>query len=255
MTRILSVFLSVMLAFSSNANAGQSALTIAAASDLRYALDDIGKEFRQVHPEADLRIIYGSSGKMTTQIINGAPYDLFFSADIAFPERLKQEGLTATSPRVYALGRIVIWAPNGDEPPLTFEDLTSDEVRRVAIAQPRHAPYGMRAREALKTADLWEELEPKLVFGENIAQTAQMVNSGGADAGIIALSLALFPALEEHGYTLIDDELHEPLSQGFVITRHGADHPLSQRFVEFMESDEALRIMADYGFVRPEAPQ
>ena len=253
MTRILSVCLSALLAVCATANAGQPALTIAAASDLRYALDDIAAQFRNANPDAQLRIIYGSSGKMTTQIINGAPYDLFFSADIAFPERLEREGLTATSPSVYALGRIVVWAPNGDEPPLTLGDLASDDVRRVAIAQPRHAPYGMRAREALKASGVWEDVESKLVFGENIAQTAQMVNSGGADAGIIALSLALFPSLEEHGHTLIDDELHEPLSQGFVITRRGADHPLSERFAKFMDSDEALGIMAEYGFTRPEA--
>ena len=253
MTRTLFLCLSVLLAVSANAHAGQSPLTIAAASDLRYALDDVAAAFRDAHADAQLRIIYGSSGKMTTQIINGAPYDLFFSADIAFPEKLEREGLTATAPSVYALGRIVVWTPNADEPPLALADLARDEVRRVAIAQPRHAPYGMRAREALQAAGLWEDVEPKLVFGENIAQTAQMVNSGGADAGIIALSLALFPSLEEHGYTLIDDELHEPLSQGFVITRRGADHPLAERFAEFMDSDEALGIMAEYGFIRPEA--
>ncbi len=253
MTRMLSICLFALLALSGNAASGQSTLTIAAAADLRYALDEIADEFQQANPDAELRIIYGSSGKMTTQIINGAPYDLFFSADIAFPEKLEREGLTATSPDIYALGRIVVWAPNGDEPPPTLEDLAKDEVRRIAIAQPRHAPYGMRAREALKASGLWEDIEPKLVYGENIAQTAQMVNSGGADAGIIALSLALFPSLEEHGYTLIDDELHEPLSQGFVITRRGADHPLAERFAEFMDSDEALNIMAGYGFIRPEA--
>lgn len=227
--------------------------TIAAASDLRYALDDIAALYRRAHPDPAFDIIYGSSGKMTTQIMNGAPYDLFFSADIAFPERLHEAGLTATEPAVYAMGRIVIWSSTLDASELRLEDLPTDRrIRRLAIAQPAHAPYGLRAREAMESAGVWEEVRPKLVFGENIAHTAQMVDSGAADAGIIALSLAEFPRLAQHPHHLIDDALHKPLTQGFVVTERGADNEAVMAFARFMETDAAHEIMERYGFVMPD---
>ena len=232
-------------------------LRIAAASDLRYALDEIVARYR--HTEAgqtepgDIQVIYGSSGKMTTQIINGAPYDIFFSADIAYPQKLKAQGLTATDPAVYAIGRIVIWSNTLDAASLTLEDLTSDRIRRIAIAQPSHAPYGLRAKEALQSAGIWEAVEGKLVFGENIAHAAQMTQSGAAQVGIIALSLARFPDLEKYGYHLIDDGLHRPLTQGYVVTQRGGNTPAAQAFAAYMASDAAHEIMARYGFVMQES--
>ncbi|WP_339805993.1 molybdate ABC transporter substrate-binding protein [uncultured Marinobacter sp.] len=227
-------------------------LRIAAASDLRYALDDIVNSYRDAHADANIEVIYGSSGKMTTQIINGAPYDLFFSADIAFPERLHEEGLTATEPAVYALGRIVIWSTTLDAAGLTFDDLATDSIRRIAIAQPAHAPYGMRAKEALQAAGVWDALQGKLVFGENIAHTAQMVSSGAAQAGIIALSLARFPDLAKHNHYLIDEALHRPLTQGYVVTRRGGNKPEALAFADFMTTEDAHAIMIRYGFEMPE---
>lgn len=227
-------------------------LRIAAASDLRYALDDIVDLYRDAHPGAAIEVIYGSSGKMTTQIINGAPYDLFFSADIAFPERLKTEGLTSTEPAVYALGRIVIWSNTVNAAGLTLEDLASDAVTRIAIAQPAHAPYGLRAKEALQAAGVWQAVQSKLVFGENIAHTAQMVESGAAQVGIIALSLARFPALAKHQHQLIDNALHNPLTQGYVVTKRGGDKPAAMAFADFMTTGQAHDIMTRYGFVMPE---
>ncbi|MEX1213800.1 molybdate ABC transporter substrate-binding protein [Saccharospirillum sp.] len=226
-------------------------LLIAAASDLRYALEDIVGVYRQANPAADIEVIYGSSGKMTTQIVNGAPYDVFFSADIAFPRLLEERGLTATEPAVYAIGRLVLWSNAIDASNLTLTDLADDRVDRIAIAQPAHAPYGMRAREALMAAGVWAAVQGKLVFGENIAQTAQMAQSGAADVGIIALSLALFPGLASHGHHLIDDSLHAPLTQGFVVTRHGATKPGAFAFADFMRSEQAHEIMTQYGFGLP----
>lgn len=225
--------------------------TIAAASDLRFALDDIIEIFRKAHPEAQVEVIYGSSGKMTTQIINGAPYDLFFSADISFPEKLKAQGFAATDPAVYAIGRIVIWSTTQDASKLTLQDLTSDNIRRIAIAQPSHAPYGLRAKEAMIAAGVWDKLQGKLVFGENIAHTAQMVESGAAEVGIIALSLAKFPQLARHGHHLIDDALHQPLTQGYVVTKRGGEVPGVMDFARYMETDHAHAIMERYGFVMP----
>lgn len=240
------------LAMMTSAGLAQAAqFTIAAASDLRFALDDVIDIYREAHPDSEIEVIYGSSGKMTTQIMNGAPYDIFFSADISFPERLKQAGLTATEPAVYAIGRIVIWSTTRDASRLTLQDLADPSIRRIAIAQPAHAPYGMRAREAMEAFGVWDKVQPKLVFGENIAHTAQMVESGAAEVGIIALSLAKFPALAEHGHHLIDDSLHLPLTQGYIVTKRGGDKPAVTRFARFMETDAAREIMVRYGFVMP----
>ncbi|MBS0001783.1 MAG: molybdate ABC transporter substrate-binding protein [Thioalkalivibrio sp.] len=227
-------------------------LSVAAASDLRYALDDIVALYRETHPGPIPTVIYGSSGKMTTQIIHGAPYDLFFSADIAFPQRLQAAGLAATEPAVYAIGRIVIWSNTLDASELRLPDLATDpRVRRVAIAQPAHAPYGRRAREALQATGVWDAVQPRLVFGENIAHAAQMVESGAANVGIIALSLARFPGLADHPFHLIDDDLHQPLTQGYVITERGRDNEAAWSLVRFMETDAVHRTMERYGFVIP----
>ena len=225
--------------------------TVAAASDLRFALDDIVEQFAVQHPEYanDISVIYGSSGRLTTQISNGAPFDIFFSADIAFPQRLHEQQMTATEPELYAIGRLVLWSARLDATELTLQDLLRDDIRRIAIAQPAHAPYGMRAQEAMEAAGVWQAVQSKLVFGENIAQAAQMAESGAADVGIIALSLALFPSMQNRGYHLIDDGLHNPLAQGFVITRRGGNKASVRAFAEFMNSDTARDIKTRYGFV------
>jgi molybdate transport system substrate-binding protein len=229
------------------------AFTIAAASDLRFALDEIVSLFAEAHPEYNnqVTVIYGSSGRMTTQIINGAPFDVFFSADIAYPRQLEARGLTATQPSIYAIGRIVLWSARLDGEQLQLADLARDDIRRIAIAQPTHAPYGQRAQEALEATGVWGAVQGKLVFGENIAQAAQMAESGAADVGIIALSLALFPGMQAHGFHLIDDSLHEPLTQGFVITHRGGDKASVQAFAAFMETDAAHAVMSRYGFLLP----
>lgn len=238
-------------------------LTIAAASDLRYALDDIITLFKQQQPAANVRVIYGSSGKISTQIRHGAPYDVFFSADIQFPEQLYAEGHAVTQPQLYALGRIVLWSPRQNMAGIELSQLTTIPFRRLAIAQPAHAPYGQRAKEALQAAGVWDAVEPKLVYGENIAQTAQLAQSGGADIAIIALSLAKSPALAKQpelanssdltsqGYQLIPAELHQPLTQAYVITRHGADKTTAYQFASFMTHTEVLAIMQRYGFEKP----
>lgn len=247
--RLLGALLLLLLIPSVHAS---EVVRIAAASDLRYALDDIIELYHQAHADARIDVIYGSSGKMTTQIINGAPYDMFFSADIAFAHKLEEKGMAATEPAVYAIGRIVLWSNTLDAANLTLADLASDAIKRIAIAQPAHAPYGLRAREAMQSAGIWEAVQGKLVFAENIAHAAQMTQSGAAEVGIIALSLARFPELEKYGYHLIDDALHQPLTQGYVVTRRGANKPEVQAFADFMVTDQAHASMLHYGFVIPE---
>ena len=240
-----------MLAMGQTARAEEK-ITIAAAADLKFALDEIVVMFKNSHPAAQIQTIYGSSGKFSAQIRQGAPYDIYFSADIAYPRALEAEGLGASEVQTYGVGRIVLWSPERDAGKMTLADLADPSILKIAIANPQHAPYGKRAEEALKAAGVWEKVQAKLVYGENIAQTAQYVQSGNAQVGIIALSLALSPELARQGsYVLIPDKLHQPLQQGYIITRRAADNPLAREFERFMASKESRAIMMRYGFGLP----
>lgn len=227
--------------------------TIVAASDLKFAMDEIVKSYQQANPNDKLKVIYGSSGKFFTQIQNDAPYDIFFSADIGFPEKLKVEGKAIGEPVMYALGRIVLWSTKYDASKLTLADAATDKIKKFAIASPDHAPYGARAKEALQSSGLWEAVQPKIVNGENISHTAQMVESGAADAGIIALSLALSPTLKEKApnYVLIDDKTHKPLEQAYIVTKRAENNETAKQFANYMESPAARKVMDAYGFVLP----
>lgn len=227
-------------------------VTIAAAADLKFAMDEIVIEFKKSRPGNELEVIYGSSGKFHTQIQQGAPYDLFFSADIGFPRELAKNGFTASEVTPYAVGRIVLWSAAMDASKMTLASLGDPNIKRIAMANPKHAPYGKRAEEALRATGLWDRLQPKLILGENIAHTAQFVQTGNAQVGIIALSLALNPELSKKGgYYLIPDRLHEPLEQGYVITKRGAGNPLAKQFAAYMASKQARTVMRKYGFVLP----
>lgn len=229
-------------------------LTIAAAADLKFALDEAVHTYRKNNPQDEIKVVYGSSGKLFTQIQQGAPYDLYFSADIDYPKRLMTEGLTAGQVTPYARGRIVLWAPQAqrDASKMSLEDLVNPQIKRIAIANPKHAPYGKRAEEALKATKVWSQIEPKLIYGENISQTAQFVQTRNAEVGIIALSLALGPELAKQGnYWLIPDTLHTPLAQGFVVTKRAEHHGLAQKFSRFMTTPEVRKIMMKYGFTLP----
>jgi molybdate transport system substrate-binding protein len=234
------------------AHAGK--LTIAAAADLKFALDDVVAAYRQDHQGNEIEVIYGSSGKFHTQLQQGAPYDLFFSADIGFPRQLAEVGQAGSPVVPYAFGRIVLWSAALDASALRLEDLAKDQrIRHVAIANPKHAPYGMRAVEALQATKQYQAVESKLVFGENIAHTAQFVDSGNAQVGIIALALALNPELSaKGGYWLIPQELHEPLEQGFIVTKRAEHNDLAHSFAAYMSSPVARALMTRYGFGLPE---
>ncbi|MYM42020.1 molybdate ABC transporter substrate-binding protein [Duganella qianjiadongensis] len=227
-------------------------ITVAAAADLKFAMDEIVTEFKKTIPGEDVSVVYGSSGNFNTQIQQGAPYDLFFSADIGFPRELAKTGAAASVVKPYAVGRIVLWSATMDARKMTLASLTDPQITRIAIANPKHAPYGKRAEEALRAAGLWNKVEPKLVYGENIAQTAQYAQTGNVQVGIIALSLALNAELaSKGGYALIPDNLHEPLEQGYVITKRAAGNALAKKFVDYMESKPARALMTRYGFVLP----
>lgn len=229
-------------------------ITIAAAADLKFAMDELLIEFRQAHPKDKVEVIYGSSGKFHTQIQQGAPFDLYFSADIQFPRLLAKAGFAASEVIPHALGRLVLWSATQDASKMTLNSLTDPAIKRIAIANPTFAPYGKRAVEALKQSGLWDKVQHKLVYGENIAHTAQFVQTGNAQVGIIALALALNPQLaSKGGYWLVPDELHAPLEQGFIITKRAEKNALAKQFAAYMESEPARAVMVRYGFVVPEA--
>lgn len=227
-------------------------ITVAAAADLKFAMDEIVARFKKDNPGDEVEVVYGSSGKAHTQIKQAAPYDLFFSADIAFANDLVKGGLAASDVKPYAIGRIVLWSATEDATKMTLASLTDPKITRIAIANPMHAPYGKRAEEALRASGLWDKVKSKLVFGENITQTAQFVLTGNAQVGIIALSVAINSELaSKGGYWLIPDKLHQPLEQGFIITKRAAGSALAKRFAGFMDSKFARAIMTKYGFVLP----
>ena len=246
--KLLFVVCSLLVATAAHAEK----ITIAAAADLKFAMDEIVTGFKNSHPDNEVDVVYGSSGKFHTQIKEGAPYDLYFSADIAYPQELAKLGLAASEVKPYAFGRIVLWSNSMDAAKMTLANLTDPKIAKIAIANPKHAPYGKRAEEALRASGMWDSVQSKLIFGENIANTAQFVQTGNAQIGIIALSLALNPELSaKGGYYLLPDNLHEPLEQGYIITKRGADKPLARQFADFMGSKQARGIMTKYGFVLP----
>ena len=230
-------------------------LLVAAAADLKFSLDKIVVDFGRAHPDAAIDVSYGSSGNFAAQIRQGAPFDLFFSADVDYPRTLATDGFAASSIVPYAVGRIVLWSASLDAAKLTLADLDREDITRIAIANPQHAPYGKRAQEALQASAMWDKVQRKLVFGENVAQTAQFVQSGSVQVGIIALSLARSPELAAIGaYYLIPDSLHAPLEQAFMVTRHGAEKPLAKAFADYVQSPAARDVMRESGFSLPGEP-
>lgn len=223
-------------------------ITIAAASSMRPALDYLAVAYEAENPGHQIELIYGSSGRLMAQIINGAPFDVFVSADMEFPQHLFDQGMATSAPVVYGVGRIVLWSAELNAAQITLEDLRNSSIRRVAIAQPAVAPYGQRAREAMTATGVWDAVQSRLVFAENISQVAQMSVSGAVDVGVVALSLAIQPGMVERGYYLIDSALHQPLEHGFVVTKRALQNPVAQAFSSFMTSTVARDILQAQGF-------
>ena len=227
-------------------------LTIAAASDLKFAMDELVGTFKKQHPGVTVDVVTGSSGKFYEQIVNEAPFDLFFSADTKFPQQLKEQGLAASEVHLYGRGQLVLWSASMDAGKLNLKSLTAAHIKKIAIANPKHAPYGMRAQEALEREGVWGQLQGKLVLGENIAQTAQFAESGAADVGIIALSLAVSPSLKSKGrYSLVPETLYSPLDQGFIILKNAEKNTLAKSFADYIDSQAARAVLRNYGFVLP----
>ncbi len=210
----------------------QTKISVAAASDLKFALDSVISVYQKQNPTEKVLANYGSSGKFFEQIQNAAPFDIYFSADKKYPQQLKDKGFAISEVKIYGIGRVVVWSKKIDPNIEKMNSLLNSNHNKIAIANPDHAPYGARAKESMQHYKIYDKVKSKLVFGENISQAAQFVQFGAADIGIIALSLALSPNMRKEGgmYYLIPEESHLPLEQGYVILKHGKNNAGVQKF-------------------------
>jgi molybdate transport system substrate-binding protein len=235
----------------------RGAVRVAAAADLRFALDDAVKAFRERHADIDVQVTYGASGNFYAQLSNGAPFDLFLSADVDYPRRLAEQGLAdKDSEFLYAVGHLVLWVPNSspvDVKGRGMDALLDPSIKKVAIANPKHAPYGRAAEAALKSRGVYDRVKDRLVLGENIAQTAQFVQTGSADAGLIALSLALAPTMRDEGrYWEVPPDAYPRLEQGGVILSRAQDRQAAEALRSFLTGAEGKAVLKRYGFILPE---
>ena len=256
--RLLYSLCLAMLCIAQTAMGHAQSATIAAASDLQFALEAVREQYH-LDTGHSVQAIYGSSGNFYRQIREGAPFQMFMSADESYVRQLDEAGLTEDGGVLYAQGRIVLIAPHDsllqpDENLQSLrEALDSNLIQRFAIANPEHAPYGRRAEEALRHAGLWEALQEHLVLGENVSQAAQFATSGSTQGGIIAYSLALAPNVSRLGrYALIPQDWHEPLRQRMVLLKTAS--PALHEFYAYLQGTQAREIMRQFGFDLPQTP-
>ena len=224
-------------------------LTVSAASDLTPAFEELGKLFTN---DTGIKVTFnfGSTGQLTQQIEQGAPVDLLAAANVSFVEELERQNLILPDTKaLYAQGRITLWTRSDSSLKLDrIEDLAKPEVRRIAVANPEHAPYGDAARQALQSAGIWDRVSSRLVFGENISQTLQFAETGNVDAAIVALSLSVS---SKGRWVLISDQLHKPLNQALAVVRSTRHETEARRFASFVNSTQGRQVMRKYGFILP----
>lgn len=233
-------------------------IRVAAAADLNFALSEIAQKF-QIATGTKVTLSFGASGNLFSQIRSGAPFDVFFSADEEYPQKLAAAGaLDASSVRTYAVGHLVLWVPKSaafDPKQLKVESLTQTSVTRIAIANPQHAPYGRAAMAALEHYGLKDKVSGKLVFGESVSQAAQFVQSGNAQAGLIALSLARSPAMVDAGkYWEVPQDAYPELRQAVGIVSRSSNKKDAQAFLDFVFSTKGAAILQKYGLTPPAHP-
>ncbi|MCX7851221.1 MAG: molybdate ABC transporter substrate-binding protein [Caldilineales bacterium] len=254
---LIGLLLALLIGLSGCATAGpsQEALTVAAAADLTYAFTELGALFET---ETGQRVVFhfGSTGQLAQQIEQGAPMDLFAAANIVYIEELERLGLILPDTKqLYARGRIVLWTRA--DSPLTLngiEDLTRPEVRRIAIANPDHAPYGIAAREALQTAGIWEVVQPKLILSENVRQALHYAENGDVDVAIVALSLSVPAAAgntQPGRWVLVPQELYTPIDQALAVVKDTRHEQTARAFAQFINGPTGRSVMRRYGFILP----
>ena len=243
MTRLSIIF----FLFINSLSAHSDTITIAAASDLNYAMPELIATFESKNPNVALRVVYGSSGKLRTQIEYGAPFDIYFSANSDYPKYLMERGFASSNLKIYAKGRLVLVHENASGVKPKLEDIT--KLRNLAIANPRHAPYGQKAKQALVSLGIWDTMSDKIIYGESVSHAAQYLKTSHVESALLALSLVKGNGLNEgFEYVIVDPSLYTPLEQGFIVTQHAKDKPLAFQFSQFIDSKEAIAILEKYGF-------
>lgn len=235
----------------SSGAASTAPIKVAAASDLAFAFKEVGAAFT-AKTGAEVTFTFGSTGQLAKQISEGAPYDVFAAANVSFvDEVVKAEACDGATKAMYARGRIVVWSKKsgGVAAPAALKDLEDPRFVKIAIANPEHAPYGRAAKQALEASGLWDRVQPKIVYGENISQTLQFAQTGNVEAAIAALSLAIVS--EDGSYLLIDEALHKPIDQALVVCKRGANATVARQFAEFVSSPDGRAIMKRFGFLLP----
>ncbi|KAB7707569.1 molybdate ABC transporter substrate-binding protein [Bacillus aerolatus] len=224
-------------------------LTVAAASDLQLAFTEMAKEFEE-KMDTEVELTFGSTGTLVQQIENGAPYDVFAAANVRFVDGLKEKGKTIPeTQKIYSRGKIGIAALKEKQLEVAnLQDLMKPEVKKIAIANPEHAPYGMAAKEALESAGLWDNIEEKLVYGKSISDTLTIVATGNAEAGIIAHSIVT----DEVNFSPVNEQLHGPINQAITVIKGTDQEKLAKEFVQYVTSKEGTEILKKYGFSIPE---
>jgi len=234
--------------------AQEKKLSIAAAADLKSAMDDLAQQFeRQTYNK--VAVAYGSSGNFFSQILNGAPFDLFFSADLEYPQKLDAAGLAEPGTLfTYAVGQIVLWAPADakiDPAKQQWGTLLNPAVQKIAVANPQHAPYGRAAISAFRNAGIYDKVRERLVYGENVSQAAQFVQSGNAQVGIIAKSLAVSAPMRAGKYWNIPAGMFPPIEQAAIALKNSPNKQTARAFLDFVRNGLGQAILAKYGFAFP----
>lgn len=225
-------------------------ITVATAANMQFTLNDLSAEFTK-ETGIGIKAVIGASGKLTTQIENGAPFDVFLSADMKYPRKLSKDGFTSMSPKVYAKGTLVLWTMRNMDLSKGVLVLSNADIKSIAIADPKVAPYGRAAVNAMKYYKLYDQLQKKLVKGESIAQANQFITSGSADIGFTAKSVVLAPNMAGKGaWADVDPQAYKAISQGVVVLKYGADHHSreAKTFYDFLFSAAAKQIFVKYGY-------
>jgi len=222
---------------------------VAAAANLRYVFEDIDTAYEKANPSVKVEANFGSSGMLYQQIVNGADFDLFMAADNSFPKKLKEQGAASDEMKIYALGKLVLWS-NSIDVSTGLDKLTSDVVKRIAIAKPELAPYGDRAIETLKKTGLYEKVKDKLVYADNISQTAQFVQTGNAEVAFLAMSLTLSPEMQGSTFEIMASN-YTAVEQGLILVKKWKPNPEAAKFMQFVLSPACKPIFEKHGYVVP----
>jgi molybdate transport system substrate-binding protein len=241
---ILSIVLSLV-----TLHAGE--IKIAVAANVSYAIEPLKKAFHELYPDTKVQVILGSSGKLTAQIKNGAPYELFLSANMKYPEALYKEGIAVTAPLIYVQGALAYLSVKQQDFNKTMSLLTNDYINKIAIANPKTAPYGVAAVQALKNANVYESVKEKFVYGESISQTVAYATTA-ADIGLVAKSSLFSPQMSHFkkgiNWFEVDETLYTPIDQGMVILKKGEENSEVKAFYDFMLSEKAKEILKSFGY-------